>query len=220
MHATEGIGVDGGSTLNTIASMPVIYEDAEILVIDKPSGLLSQPGLGPQLLDSVLTRIRSARPWAELVHRLDRDTSGLLLVGLTATSHRLMSLAFADRRVEKHYIGLCRGLIRGQFGTIVCPLARIGTQPPQYADHPEGRIAVTQWQCLSYEANASRLRLIPITGRSHQLRAHLQAIGHPLLGDPIYGTLDGDRLKLHAESLAFAHPLSGRWLDLHAPSPF
>ncbi len=206
--------------VKSIGGIPVIYEDADLLVVDKPSGLLSQPGRGPDLFDSVLTRVRSAFPWAELVHRLDRDTSGLLMLGLDPTSHRAMSTAFADRKVEKCYVGLCDGQIRGVSGTIVCPLARIATNPPQYANHPEGRVAVTQWHCLSRASDHTRLHLIPITGRSHQLRAHLQGIGHPILGDPIYGKNDGDRLRLHAESLTFPHPVSGLWLNLKVPAPF
>lgn len=206
--------------MQTIGGIPVIYQDDNLLVVNKPSGLLSQPGRGSDLFDSVLSRVRSVLPWAELVHRLDRDTSGLLMLGLDPNSHRAMSLAFADKQVKKHYTGLCAGRIKGISGTIVCPLARIGTNPPQYAAHPEGRIAVTQWQLLSLETDHARLRLIPITGRSHQLRAHLKAIGHPLLGDPIYGHDDADRLKLHAELLAFVHPATGSWLELEIPSPF
>ncbi|MEY4683842.1 MAG: hypothetical protein RLZ25_301 [Pseudomonadota bacterium] len=210
----------GGSKVKTLKGIRSIFEDAGILVVDKPSGLLSQPGKGPNLSDSVLTRVRAVYPWAELVHRLDRDTSGLLMLALNPEMHRAMSLAFANRRVEKNYIGLCSGQLSGLSGSIVCPLARIANQPPQYAAHPEGRIAVTLWHALATESTHTRVQLVPITGRSHQLRAHLQAIGHPLLGDPIYGKDPGERLKLHAETLGFQHPLDDLWHDLHVPAPF
>lgn len=203
-----------------VCDIPIIYEDAGILVVDKPSGLLSQPGLGPERTDSVLSRLRSALTWVELVHRLDRDTSGLLMLSLDPAIHRMMSLAFAERRIQKHYLGVCSGAIQGETGMIVSPLARIGTNPPRYAAHPEGRMAMTQWHCLSRESDHSRLRLIPITGRSHQLRAHLEGIGHPLLGDPIYGNAGDDRLMLHAESLGFTHPVTGLLQELHVPAPF
>ena len=200
--------------------LKVIFEKDGLLLIDKPSGLLSQPGRGPELQDSVLTRVRTAFPWAELVHRLDRDTSGLLMLALAPDIHRAMSQAFAGRTVEKKYVGLCSGRIVGTSGTIVCPLARVDTNPPRYAAHPEGRMAVTHWKRLSAEKTHSRLCLIPITGRSHQLRAHLHGIGHPLLGDPIYGVADDDRLMLHAEYLRFRHPIGGEWQSLETQAPF
>jgi len=198
----------------------VVWEQDGILVIDKPSGLLSQPGKGPDLRDSVLTRVKAVVGWAELVHRLDRDTSGLLMLALNPEMHRAMSRAFAERKVDKHYVGVCHGEPEGIAGTIVCPLARIATQPPRYTDHPEGRIAVTHWQQLESDSATTRLRLIPVTGRSHQLRVHLQLIGHPLIGDPIYGQGHGDRLKLHAEWLRFQHPGPEQWQEVRSPAPF
>lgn len=209
-----------GCCMTPIEGIPVVLEKNGILVVEKPSGLLSQPGRGPDLMDSVLTRIKVITPWAELVHRLDRDTSGLLMLALNPKTHRAMSMAFAERKVEKAYIGLCEGALMGSSGSIVCPLARIATDPPQYDEHPEGRIAVTHWVHLGTEPSGTRVRLTPITGRSHQLRVHLQLMGHPLLGDPIYGQGEGDRLKLHAEWLRFRHPEGGRWLELQSPAPF
>ena len=215
----------GGTPEETSGMMPlesirVVLEKDGILVVEKPTGLLSQPGKGPDLKDSVLTRVKAQVPWAELVHRLDRDTSGLLMLALDPRVHRDMSMAFAERKVDKHYIGVCEGEIEGVSGSVVCPLARIATQPPEYAEHPDGRIAVTQWQNLGTTHSHTRVRLIPITGRSHQLRIHLKMIGHPLLGDPIYGQGQGDRLKLHAEWLRFQHPVGGEWLEVTSPSPF
>lgn len=206
--------------MTPVEGLRVAWEQDGILVVDKPSGLLSQPGRGPELRDSVLTRVKAAFPWVELVHRLDRDTSGLLMLALNPETHRAMSQAFATRRVEKDYIGLCEGTLMGRSGTIVCPLARITTAPPRYAEHPEGKIAVTHWQHLGTLDQASRVRLTPVTGRSHQLRVHLQMMGHPLLGDPIYGIADKDRLKLHAERLCFQTPAGGAWMELKSPTPF
>lgn len=206
--------------MSRIEQIPVVYEDESILIVDKPSGLLSQPGKGPDLSDSLLTRIRSYFPWAELVHRLDRDTSGLLVVALNADMHRAMSISFAERKVEKQYLGLCFGALIGTRGTIVSSLGRIGFNPPRYGEHQDGKLAVTHWQHLHHEIDRTRVLLTPITGRSHQLRVHLESIGHPLIGDPIYGFNDGERLMLHARQLNFQHPKSGQWIEVKSPAPF
>ncbi len=202
--------------------LPICHEEEGFLVVDKPTRLLSQPGRGPDLSDSVLTRVRSAYPWAELVHRLDRDTSGLLMVALDPDIHRILSLAFADRHVEKRYIGLTEGRIEGSHGAISGALARISTQPPRYGIHAEGRSALTLWKKIAHEGDSTRIELTPVTGRSHQLRAHLQCLGHPLIGDPLYGSpfSKGVRLHLHAERLTFPHPVTGQTMRMEAPCPF
>lgn len=203
-----------------IEGIEVISDKAGILVVDKPPGLLSQPGLGPAQIDSVLTRLRKVFPSIALVHRLDRDTSGLLMLALNPSVHRAMSMLFEARMVRKTYMGLCTGQLWGISGTIVSPLARLATHPPEYGPDREGKIAITHWQNLGIASSRTRLRLFPITGRSHQLRAHLKGIGHPLIGDPIYGQSDGNRLMLHAETLEFQHPETGEWEALCLPSPF
>lgn len=205
-----------------VKDLAILHEEDGFLVVDKPTGLLSQPGRGPDLWDSVLTRIRSASPWAELVHRLDRDTSGLLILALDPDIHRILSQSFAERHVEKKYIGVTEGCIEGSHGAISAALARIGTQPPCYGIHAEGRSALTLWKTMAHEGNVTRIELTPVTGRSHQLRAHLQCLGHPLLGDPIYGSPSpaGLRLHLHAERLTFPHPVTGTSISMEAPCPF
>lgn len=205
-----------------VNGLSIRHQEDGFLIADKPTGLLSQPGRGPDLYDSVLTRIRSSYPWAELVHRLDRDTSGLLILALHPDIHRILSQAFADRHVEKKYIGLTEGRIEGSHGAISGALARISTQPPRYGIHSEGRSALTLWRKIAHEGDTTRIELTPVTGRSHQLRAHLQCLGHPLIGDPIYGRPfpEGVRLHLHAERLTFPHPVTGQSMRMEAPCPF
>ena len=158
-----------------------------LLVADKPSGLLCQPGRGPHLADSLLTRLRQQWPTAQLVHRLDRDTSGLVLLALEPDLHRALSQLFAERLVHKTYRADVRGVPSQPVGSIRLPLARQSRQPPLYGPDPAGKAAHTDWQLLEGCGLWSRLELHPHTGRSHQLRAHLDAIGHPILGDPLYG---------------------------------
>ncbi|MCX5945252.1 MAG: RluA family pseudouridine synthase [Cyanobacteria bacterium] len=158
-----------------------------LLVADKPSGLLCQPGRGPALADSLLTRLRQRWPQAQLVHRLDRDTSGLLLLALDPDLHRALSQLFAERLVSKTYRADVLGVPAQPAGSIHLPLARLSRHPPLYGHDPTGKPAHTDWQLLTAGPGLSRLQLQPQTGRSHQLRAHLAAIGHPILGDPLYG---------------------------------
>ena len=212
----------------------VVHASDDLLVLDKPSGLLSQPGLGPQLADSLISRVQRRWPEARLVHRLDRDTSGLILVALSADLHRALSTLFAQRRVEKRYVADVRGQPAAVEGCIELPIARRQRQPPLYGPDPAGKPCRTLWRLLALTpasalaAGASRLELEPHTGRSHQLRVHLSAIGHPILGDPLYGH-DGAfedgaagprRLHLHASGLRFEHPFNGEPLSFHSPCPF
>jgi tRNA pseudouridine32 synthase/23S rRNA pseudouridine746 synthase len=162
-----------------------------LLVADKPSGLLCQPGRGPHLADSLLTRLRQQWPKAQLVHRLDRDTSGLVLLVLDPDLHRALSQLFAERLVRKSYRADVLGVPAQPAGSIHLPLARHSRQPPLYGPNPAGKPAHTDWHLLEARAGWSRLELQPHTGRSHQLRAHLAAIGHPILGDPLYGAPAG-----------------------------
>ena len=165
-----------------------------LLVADKPSGLLCQPGRGPHLADSLLTRLRVHWPGAQLVHRLDRDTSGLVLLALEPELHRALSQLFAERLVRKTYRADVLGVPAQAAGSIHLPLARQSRQPPLYGPDPAGKPAHTDWQLLEACSGWSRLELRPHTGRSHQLRSHLAAIGHPILGDPLYGAQAGQDL--------------------------
>lgn len=194
----------------------LLYADAWLLALVKPSGLLSQPGLGPELADSLISRAQRRWPEARLVHRLDRDTSGLILLARDADTHRLLSAAFAERRVHKTYLARVQGLPAARGGLIDLPLARIATRPPRYGVVPEaagGKPALTRWRLLERGTCSSLLLLQPHTGRSHQLRVHLAALGHPVLGDPLYGDpATAPRLQLHAAGLRFRHPFTGESL--------
>ena len=208
----------------------LVQQVGDLLVLDKPSGLLSQPGLGAQLADSLIGRVQDRWPEARLVHRLDRDTSGLILVALSAGLHRALSALFAQRQVDKRYRADVWGRPPAVAGCITLAIARRQRQPPLYGPDPRGRPSRTDWRWIAPAAiaGASRLELQPQTGRSHQLRVHLSAIGHPILGDPLYGSGGAPgpeqhgpgRLHLHATGLAFAHPLSGEPLHFRSPCPF
>ena len=215
----------------------LVYRDSWLAAFDKPSGLLSQPGFGPDLADSLITRVQQRWPELRLVHRLDRDTSGLLLLAFTPRVHRQLSGLFAARAIDKTYGAEVAGHPRAQGGLIDRPLARIGTRPPRYGVLPVdqgGKPAISQWRVLQrcwdgQDRPISRLLLVPRTGRSHQLRVHLEQIGHPILGDPIYGSASGfsegasegaDRLRLHAWGLRFRHPATGKTLRLRCPAPW
>ena len=203
----------------------VLYADPWLLALLKPSGLLSQPGLGPELADSLISRAQERWPEVRLVHRLDRDTSGLILLARDATTHRALSAAFAERRVRKTYLAVVQGLPADRGGVINQPLARIATRPPRYGVVPlgqGGKPALTRWRVLRRFEGSSLLLLQPRTGRSHQLRVHLADLGHPVLGDPIYGDpLYGEpaaapRLQLHAAGLQLLHPATGKPLHLRS----
>ena len=157
--------------------------DPWLMAVDKPAGLLSQPGLGPEQSDSVITRLQQQDQGLRLVHRLDRDTSGVLLLARSAEALRRLSALFAERRINKLYQADVEGELHG-CGCIASPLARLSRQPPRYGSHPEGRLAVTIWRVHTARAHSTRLWLRPLTGRSHQLRAHLAERGHPIVGDP------------------------------------
>ena len=213
-----------GLPLSPPLSPAVVYADPWLLVVDKPSGLLSQSGLGPHLQDAVPGRLRAAWGELRLVHRLDRDTSGLLLLARDAEAHRTLSRAFAERRVRKTYRAEVWGRPTAAGGVIAVPLARARRQPPQHRVHPLGRPSRTTWRLLASDGMVSQLALRPRTGRSHQLRVHLAWLGHPILGDPLYGHARSralaPRLRLHACGLAFAHPLSGERITLRSPPPW
>jgi tRNA pseudouridine32 synthase/23S rRNA pseudouridine746 synthase len=201
----------------------LLQVEAGLLVADKPSGLLCQPGLGPALADSLLTRVRREWPTAQLVHRLDRDTSGLLLLALDADLHRALSRVFAERRIVKTYQANVAGIPDQKEGSITLSIAKRSHRPPLYGPDETGKPCHTDWRLLEAFGDWSRLELRPHSGRSHQLRVHLAAIGHPILGDPLYGdpgTLSVERLCLHASDLAFLHPCSGRPFAFHSPCPF
>lgn len=204
-----------------------LYQDDAILVVNKPAGLLSVPGKG-DLNDSLLTRLVAALPQVKLVHRLDRDTSGILVFGLTAEAQRHLSRQFELRQTEKTYQAIVLGTLLDT-GMIDQPVRYDPTRPPLHIiDLEWPKAALTQWQAvdtLQWQNQAlTRLLLHPITGRSHQLRVHCQSIGHAILGDPLYAPADTlsltQRLHLHAAALSLFHPVTGEAMRFQSQAPF
>jgi len=204
--------------------LDILHQDHELLVVNKPSGLLSVPGRGAHLADCLISRIQAVFPEALLVHRLDRDTSGVMVFAMTPHAQRHLGLQFEKRQVKKVYIARVFGTVEGAEGTVDLPLiVDWPNRPKQHVDHENGKPAVTDWKVAKRGANETRMRLFPQTGRSHQLRVHMQALGHPILGDPFYATgpaLEAPRLMLHAESLRLRHPDGGRGMTFKAKCPF
>ncbi len=202
----------------------ILHEDAEVLLVDKPAGLLSVPGKGPELADCLMARIRAAFPDALLVHRLDRDTSGVMIFALTPHAQRHLGLQFEKRMTQKTYVARVWGVPEEKTGEVDLPLiVDWPNRPRQMVDHENGKPAQTAWRVLKNEGNTARMRLHPKTGRSHQLRVHMLSLGHPILGDPFYATgpaRDFPRLMLHSEELRFKHPQGGRSMKIRAKTPF
>ena len=193
--------------------LAIVHADHEVVLVDKPAGLLSVPGKGADLADCLLTRLRGAFPTALLVHRLDRDTSGIMVFALTPHAQRHLGLQFEKRMTRKVYVARVWGHLAEATGTVDLPLkVDWPNRPLQHVDHEQGRPAVTDWRVVRRGKGETRLRLYPKTGRSHQLRVHMQALGHPILGDPFYAEGPArahPRMMLHAESLRFRHPDGG-----------
>ncbi|NUH65370.1 RluA family pseudouridine synthase [Sulfitobacter sp. S0837] len=202
----------------------ILHEDAEVLLVDKPSGLLSVPGKGEHLADCLLARVQAVFPEALLVHRLDRDTSGVMIFAMTPYAQRHLGLQFEKRMTRKTYIARVWGKPAEQSGTVDLPLiVDWPNRPLQMVCHETGKPAQTDWKVIKSDGETSRLRLFPKTGRSHQLRVHMLALGHPILGDPFYATgpaRDFPRLMLHSEELRFNHPQGGKSTKVRAKAPF
>ncbi|MBM3603178.1 MAG: RNA pseudouridine synthase [Alphaproteobacteria bacterium] len=202
----------------------VIHVDHEVLVVDKPSGLLSVPGRGDDRADCLIARLRGAFPTVLLVHRLDLDTSGVMVFALTPHAQRHLSRQFEERQTKKVYVARLAGRLEPRTGRVDLPLiVDWPNRPRQKVDHAEGRPAQTDWRVMRASEDETRVRLMPVTGRSHQLRVHMAELGHPILGDPLYATgsaAEHPRLMLHAESLRFRHPDSGVQQGFSAPVPF
>ena len=206
---------------------PILFQDDHVVVFDKPTGLLSVPGIGPEKADCLASRAAAAVEGARIVHRLDRDTSGVIVMARDADTHRELSRQFHDREVEKAYIAILNGNVLGEDGLIDAALRKDIERPPRHLVDPErGRDARTRWSVIERLADPSRtrIRFHPETGRSHQLRVHALVLGHPIIGDDLYAPLEvvemGDRLMLHAESLAFTHPVTGERIEVGADVPF
>ena len=204
--------------------LDVVHVDHEILVVGKPEGLLSVPGKGEHLADCLLSRVQAAFPDALLVHRLDRDTSGVMVFALTAHAQRHLGLQFEKRHIKKAYVARVWGEMTEKTGIVDLPLAvDWPNRPRQIVDHENGRPALTEWRAQRSGNGETRLRLFPKTGRSHQLRVHCLALGHPILGDPLYATgeaLQYPRMMLHSESLRLRHPDGGVGMTFKVKTPF
>jgi tRNA pseudouridine32 synthase/23S rRNA pseudouridine746 synthase len=194
-------------------------------VVDKPTLLLSVPGRGPEKQDSVVTRLASEYPGIREVHRLDWETSGLMLLARTAEAHRELSRQFREREVSKSYIAVVYGALADEEGRVELALrADWPNRPRQMVDPVQGKPSLTLWRRLAIENGNTRVELTPVTGRSHQLRVHMQSLQHPILGDRLYAhpqaVEQAGRLLLHAVRLAFCHPSSGESLNFSSPVPF
>ena len=205
--------------------VPVVHRDDDLLVVAKPAGLLTVPGRGDHLADCVLARLKAVDPEVLLCHRLDRDTSGVMVFARRKAAQRAMGLLFERRKVRKRYVARVAGAVAEAEGTVDLPLiVDWENRPLQRVDHAVGKPAVTDWRRLAVGGGETRMRLMPRTGRSHQLRVHMRAIGHPILGDPFYAEgaalADHPRLMLHAEGLKFEHPTTGRVVRFEVPAPF
>jgi tRNA pseudouridine32 synthase/23S rRNA pseudouridine746 synthase len=224
-----------------------VYEDADLLVLAKPAGLLCVPGRGPDKQDCLSARAQQRWPGALVVHRLDQATSGLVLMARHADAQRQLNHAFADRQVHKRYVAVVHGQMQGEgsapppldgndgspgdggnaWNDILLPIAADWARRPlRVVDHASGKPSHTRWRTLACDATAqtTRVELEPITGRTHQLRVHLAAVGHAILGDALYADAAvqalSPRLLLHASRLAFRHPVSGEALCLELPPEF
>lgn len=205
--------------------LPTLRVDEHLIVVDKPSGLLSVPGRGEAFADCMAARVQARYPDALIVHRLDMDTSGLLLMARGKEMQRLLSELFLRREVDKRYQAVVHGRVEDDDGLVDLPLITDWpNRPRQTVDHEIGKPSQTRYWVRDRDAQAgvSRVDLEPITGRSHQLRVHMLALGHAIVGDPLYGPAAsaGGRLLLHAAELRFTHPVSGQQLSLASAVPF
>lgn len=233
-HMLDGLPVDApplyGAGLFPSDEPRVVFEDEHLLVVNKPSGMLSVPGRGASMQDCVMTRLRARYPDATgqmIVHRLDLDTSGVLLAAKTPLIASALQRLFSLREVEKRYVAVLDGDVRGDHGHICLPLRMDVDDRPRHIHDPEfGKPADTEWRVISREGGRTRVHFTPHTGRTHQLRvhaAHPDGLDAPIVGDRLYGRTapgEDERLLLHAERLAFVHPVTGARVVVEQPAPF
>jgi tRNA pseudouridine32 synthase/23S rRNA pseudouridine746 synthase len=200
----------------------VLHEDRDMVVVNKPGGLLSVPGRTLDLFDSVLSRVRETHPHAQAVHRLDLGTSGVLVVATRRKAEVALRQQFQDRLTRKVYLARLQGVMSEDSGQVELPLVcDRPNRPRQMVCHSTGKPALTEFLVLERSEENSLVLLRPHTGRSHQLRVHMASLGHPIIGDNLYGNArQGDALLLHASQLGLYHPFSGEWTVFHAPCDF
>ena len=223
MSSTEQLAILPATT----EPYQIVYADDVLLVVNKPAQLLTVPGRHPQNQDCLISRVQREFPTAAVVHRLDYDTSGLVVLPLTKRVLSEISKQFQARTVHKHYVALVSGKLAKTQGSIELPIAADNENRPLYkVCQKEGKPSVTRYQLLTYHSDTqqSRVQLEPVTGRSHQLRVHMLALGHPMLGDTLYApaaiAAQSKRLMLHAEHIRFTHPLTGKLLSFFAEAAF
>ena len=203
----------------------ILYIDEDVLVVNKPSGLLTVPGKELKHHDSLELRVKIEYPNSFLVHRLDMDTSGVIIFALSKSTQRSLNLQFEKRIVKKLYEARVFGNIKEDNGFIDLPLiVDWPNRPLQKIDAKEGKSALTHWQVLDREGDVTRVALMPETGRTHQLRVHMMSLGHTILGDRFYGNVAeinlANELQLHAKDLMIIHPKNGKKITFKAPLPF
>ena len=207
--------------------LEILYQDDHLLAVNKPSGLLTVPGKGPEKQDSLILRVQTQYPQALIVHRLDLGTSGILLMALDKETQGKMGKLFQQRKVKKRYEAIVAGKLDPESGLIDLPLITDWpNRPKQKVDHETGKPSQTRYQLMEYDetTDTSRVELNPETGRSHQLRVHMMALGHPILGDELYANDTilqmADRLQLHAGWLSFPHPMTVENISIDCATPF
>jgi tRNA pseudouridine32 synthase/23S rRNA pseudouridine746 synthase len=208
--------------------LEILHTDPGFVVVNKRGGMLAVPGRGADKADSVAQRVRRMFPGCieqPAVHRLDMDTSGLMVVALTAEAHRHLSRQFHERLTKKKYVALLDGILEQDSGSIELPFRLdVDNRPMQIYDEVHGKTGITHWRKIAVEGRLTRVEFIPVTGRTHQLRLHAsheKGLGIPIVGDPFYGKGTGPgQLKLHACELGFAHPGTGRELMFESAPPF
>ncbi|TNC99530.1 MAG: hypothetical protein FD121_266 [Gallionellaceae bacterium] len=199
----------------------ILFQDAHLLIVHKPAGLLSVPGRGEDKQDCLSARIQHVFPDALVVHRLDMATSGLMVFARGEAMQRELSRMFREREVTKRYVALVEGALENEVGEIDLPLiVDWPNRPKSKVDHESGKPSLTRYRLLGIEGGDSRVELEPITGRTHQLRLHLASIGHPIIGDTLYDGRSAERLMLHATRLAFNHPITAEPLYFESDAPY
>lgn len=205
--------------------LTIIHQDDDVILVDKLAGLLSVPGKAPEHADCVEARLKALIPDSLLVHRLDMDTSGVMIFARNKNAQRHLGLQFEKRQIKKRYIAIVDGLIHDNTGTIDLPLiVDWPNRPLQKICYETGKKAVTDWQVISRDNGTTRVELRPHTGRSHQLRVHMASLGHPIIGDRFYNfnlsNNPSNRMKLHSLSLSFRHPQGGAWTEFQKKPNF
>ncbi len=208
-------------------TLEVLFRDKHIIILNKPAGLLSVPGRGDDKQDCMLSRCQLEHPNACIVHRLDMPTSGIIIFALTKEIQRELSILFEKRLIQKHYIAKVHGVLREKKGTVNQPLITNWQQrPKQKIDYKTGKPSTTNYKCLKIidDNKNSLVKLEPVTGRSHQLRVHMSSLGHPILGDQLYGTplsrTASHRLLLHAQKISFTHPVTHSLIRINCEADF